>query len=103
MIRGPIETSMNSRSTQVVVTPRAKPSGAIYQVLAIVYGGSEVRSDRAYDYVYQQMGARRSVRFTNDTFGDTWVGTPKSGVVYYTTDGRDVKLLTAKEGEEAPW
>jgi len=100
---GAISLSQDSTSLQAIITPRPKPSGALYQILAIVYGQQEVKEDSSYNYVYQQMNSRKSVRWSNENFPDGWVGTRKSGAVYYTTDGNDTKVLAGKEFEETPW
>lgn len=86
-----------------VLTPRSKPNGALYQILAIVWGIEEKKDDKSYNYVYEQMAARRPVRWHNDNFPDGWNGKPKSGAIFYTTDGKDVKVLTGKEHESTAW
>lgn len=101
--RGSIALSQNATSVQSIIIPKPKPDGALYQILAIVYGKQEVNEEKSYNYVYQQMNSRQKVQWSNDNFPDGWCGNSKSGVVYYTTDGKDVKLLAGKEGEETAW
>jgi hypothetical protein len=101
--RGAITLSQDSTSLQTIITAKPKPNGALYQILAIVWGKEEKKDVKSYNYVYQQMNSRKPVKWHNDNFADGWVGKKKSGAVYYTTDGKDVKVLAGKENEEIAW
>jgi hypothetical protein len=99
--QGPIEKSQDGTSYQQIVKPRPKPNDSKYQILAIVYGKKVVTEDSAYNYVYDCIRSNKAVKWTNDKFTDGWSGMAKTGTIYYTTDGTDVRISTGRENSES--
>lgn len=97
---GPIDKSHDGRCEVSIVEPRPKPAGSSVDILAIVWGPKEVRNPTVDAYCYKQFHDGAAIEWRNEKLGgDTWSGTPKSGAIYYTTDGgRTIRSVCGKEG-----
>ncbi|KAK3682203.1 hypothetical protein B0T22DRAFT_539346 [Podospora appendiculata] len=85
---GPIQDSRDDASVCNVVNPYPKPAGAKAKILAITYGGIEVRDPAVYDYCYARLAAKEAIAWRNETFGgDSWPHVQNYGTIFYTVDG----------------
>ncbi|RPA75393.1 hypothetical protein BJ508DRAFT_243285 [Ascobolus immersus RN42] len=83
-----------------------KPEGSKVDILAIIYGGAEVRDAAVWQYCYDRAGnSSEPIKWSNENFGgDPWPEVGKSGCIFYTvTGGRTVRMLCGREFNDTVW
>jgi hypothetical protein len=86
------------------IQPLAMPPNSQVQILAILWGPHEVRSQQVYDYCYSKLN-NGEVEWNNMTMGgETWYRINKSGVIYYRAIGSNIiRQCTGREFCSTPF
>lgn len=85
----------------VLVPSIAAPAKASIDIISVVWGKSQISTSSVWDALYKDSMKKYSFQLTDEFFGiDTWWGTEKTAVIWYTAADGTFKAVV---GRESAW